>query len=110
MTKKEELDAAILKVHDQLDDQPDDDLFVDFVTVANNIQAIENGFVDVLKAAANVRDLQRRYFVARKQNMTASAAELLTKSKEAEKNFDKLIASWAVQMGKTDQSQLGLFS
>jgi hypothetical protein len=91
MTKKDELTAALLKVNDQLDDQPDDDLYVDFCTAVGQVTAIENGFIDVLKAATNMRDLQTQYFAAKKNNLVIEGNKLLAQSKAAEKDFDKLV-------------------
>lgn len=90
-----------------MDNQPSDDLYMEWAELAKAVSDTMDGFNNVLRAGKACRDAQKAYFAARKAGL--SGHKELEDSKKAEKILDNLVKLWTDEMTAPDTMQLGLF-
>ncbi|MVM34419.1 hypothetical protein GO755_30590 [Spirosoma sp. HMF4905] len=109
-TIREKLQKLLVANEQIMDNQPSDDLYLEWAELAKAVSDLMNGFVKVLDSAEACRDLQKSYFKSRKLGHTYDASKLLDDSKKAEKALDDLIKHWSNQITPPLQgSQISLF-
>lgn len=87
----------LLEANEQImDNQPSDDLYLEWAQLALAVSDLMDGFEAVLKTAKATRDKQTDFFKARRAKLDTH--KLLGEAQELEKDLDKLVKHWQNQM------------